>query len=114
MKSLRNLLIASLFLFMYFHASAGGGDVIKESFSVKGTCMMCKATIENSVKSLDGVVSAKWNLIKQKVVVKFDLELISLEEIQKTIAAAGYDTDEFKASDEDYNNLHHCCKYDRK
>jgi hypothetical protein len=38
---------------------------------------------------------------------------ITLDDIKKKIAAVGYDTDEHRASDKVYNNLHGCCKYDR-
>jgi hypothetical protein len=37
-----------------------------------------------------------------------------LEQIHKAIAAVGYDTELFKATDESYNNLHFCCKYERE
>jgi len=30
------------------------------------------------------------------------------------LAKVGHDTDEVKATDEVYENLHHCCKYERK
>jgi hypothetical protein len=33
--------------------------------------------------------------------------------IHKNIAAVGHDTQKVKATDEAYNNLHDCCKYDR-
>jgi hypothetical protein len=33
--------------------------------------------------------------------------------VKKAIAKAGHDTDTVKADDVTYNNLHHCCKYER-
>lgn len=112
MKSLKSILLAVV-LFMGVHAIANDGDIVKESFSVKGNCMMCKTTIENAVNELDGISSVKWNAVKQKVIVKFDPDITSLDKIQQKIASAGYDTDNFKATDEEYDNLHHCCKYSR-
>ena len=38
----------------------------------------------------------------------------SLDEIKKKIAEAGHDSEDFKATDEAYANLHSCCKYDRE
>jgi hypothetical protein len=34
--------------------------------------------------------------------------------VKKAIAKVGHDAEEEKASDEVYDNLHHCCKYERK
>lgn len=112
MQGVKNILAISI-VFFSFQLTPNLGDIIKESFRVKGNCLMCKTTIENSVKSLDGISSFKWNPTKQLVIVRFDTEVITLEEIQKAVADSGYDTPSFKATDEDYENLHHCCKYDR-
>jgi hypothetical protein len=35
-------------------------------------------------------------------------------EVKKAIAKVGHDTDEVKTTDATYENLHHCCLYDRK
>ena len=45
---------------------------------------------------------------------KYDSDKTSLDEVQKKIASVGYDTEKYKADDEVYNNLHHCCKYNRE
>ena len=93
---------------------AQDGATTKETFKVWGNCGMCKSTIEKSLKSTEGVKSAKWNVETKKMTVKFDTEKTSLDVIKKTIATAGYDTEEHKADDKVYGNLHHCCQYDRK
>ncbi len=93
---------------------AQDGVITKETFKVWGNCGMCKSTIEKSLKSTKGIKSAKWNVDTKKMTVKYDAEKISLDNIKKTIADSGYDTEEHKASNETYNNLHHCCQYDRK
>ncbi len=74
---------------------------------------MCKTTIEKSLKSIEGVKSGKWNVASQKMTVKYDTSKTNLDEIKKAIAAVGYDTEEFKAPDEVYKKLHHCCQYER-
>ena len=48
------------------------------------------------------------------MMVRFDAEQTSLKAIQMKIAEAGYDNDCFRADDEVYENLHYCCKYERK
>jgi len=41
----------------------------------------------------------------------YNENVIDIETIKKSIVAVGHDTEEMKASDEAYNNLHECCKY---
>lgn len=110
------LIIAISFAFYLlspFSAHALGGDKVKEKFKVWGNCGMCNKKITTAAKSVEGVLSAKWSSETQMMVVKFNSELTTLEDIQMKIAAIGYDTEKYKAKDEVYENLHHCCKYDR-
>ena len=86
----------------------------KENFKVWGNCEMCKTTIEKAVKLVDGVKTARWNVVNGKMKVKFNTEETTIEQIHKAIAAVGYDTEILKATDESYNKLHYCCKYERK
>ena len=46
--------------------------------------------------------------------VKFNSAITNTDKIQQMIAIIGYDTEKNKATDESYNNLHHCCKYERE
>ena len=86
----------------------------KENFKVWGNCEMCKTTIEKAVKSVDGVKTARWNVVNGKMKVKFNPKKTTIEQIHKAIATVGYDTELHKATDEIYNKLHYCCKYERK
>ena len=52
-------------------------------------------------------------MVDGEMKVKFNPEKTDLEKIQQAIAFVGYDTELFKATDESYNKLHHCCKYER-
>ena len=85
----------------------------KVNFKVWGKCEMCKTTIEKAAKSVEGVKTARWNIINGKLKVKFNPEKTNLERIQQLIASVGYDTELFKATDESYDKLHFCCKYER-
>ena len=85
----------------------------KANFKVLGKCEMCTETIENAAKSVDGIKTARWNMVNGKMKVKFNPEKTDVEKIQQAIAFVGYDTELFKATDESYNNLHFCCKYER-
>jgi copper chaperone CopZ len=86
----------------------------EETFKVKGNCEMCKKTIEKALNAIDGVKSAKWNVETKIINVKFDTKKLSLARVKGAIAAAGYDSEGYKASDQAYEKLHKCCQYDRE
>ena len=83
------------------------------TFKVWGNCEMCQETIEGSLK-VDGVIKSNWNTDTKIISVSYDSSKISLDQIQKNIAAAGYDNEKYKANDEAYKSLPECCQYDRK
>lgn len=83
------------------------------TFKVWGNCEMCQETIENSLK-VDGVSKANWNKDTKIITVCYDEKTISLDRIQKNIAAAGYDNEKYKGDDKAYNELPECCQYERK
>lgn len=82
------------------------------SFGVRGNCGMCKTTIEKAVNNLDGISKAEWDRLRKKIDVSFDASKTNLDAIHKAIANSGYDTDKLSGSEDAYNNLPGCCKYD--
>lgn len=82
-------------------------------FKVWGNCGMCKKTIEGAAKT-NGATFAEWNEDSKMLTVKYAAAKSSDDKIQKGIAAAGYDNEKYVAPDDVYDNLHECCKYDRK
>jgi len=83
------------------------------SFEVSGNCAMCKKKIENAVK-IKGVKKANWDIKTKQLSLQHNPEMISLDQIQLRIAAAGYDTPKYRANNETYKALHECCHYPRK
>lgn len=83
------------------------------TISVKGTCDMCKKRIEKAAYSVKGVKSAIWHINHQDLHLIYDENKCSEEQIIAAIAKTGHDTETVKATDEDYNNLHECCKFER-
>jgi len=83
------------------------------TFTVYGNCGMCKRTIENSIKDVNGVSKANWDGDNHEMTVVFNPKKVSLEDIKQKIADVGYDSDTHRATDEVYNNLHGCCQYER-
>lgn len=84
------------------------------SFGVRGNCGMCKSTIEKAVNGVEGVAKATWDVDKKKIDVSFDDTKTTAMAIHNAIAASGYDTDKVSGSEEAYNNLPGCCKYDHE
>ncbi len=105
-------IILVMLLALGFSVSAQG--VKTEKFRVEGNCNMCKTRIEKAANSLEGVQSAEWDVKTKMITVKFDPARTDLHKIHMAIAKAGHDTDMHKASDEAYDKLPACCKYERK
>lgn len=85
----------------------------KETIKVWGNCGMCKKTIEKAAIA-GGATTANWNTETKVLAVSFDAKTTDNKKIQQSVAASGYDTQDFTASNEAYDKLHECCKYDRK
>ncbi len=83
-------------------------------FTVLGLCGMCKDRIERAAYGVRGVRQANWDLEAQKIKVSYRPNRTNQEEIERAIAKAGHDTENFLADDETYENLHHCCLYPRE
>ena len=113
MKNIQIILLLVFSIFS-FQISAQKVKNQKETFEVSGNCDMCKSKIETAAKSVEGVKTARWNVINGNMKVKFNPEITNLNEIQKSIALIGYDTEIYRAEDEVYEKLNYCCKYARK
>tara|TARA_R110000824_G_scaffold376263_1_gene567365 strand:+ start:281 stop:637 length:357 start_codon:yes stop_codon:yes gene_type:complete len=113
MKTIKNVFLIVCLTFFSFSVAAQKPKYQKENFKVWGKCEMCKTTIEKAVNSIDGVKTARWDVVNGNMKVKFNSKITNLVEIHKAIALVGYDTELNKATDESYNNLHFCCKYER-
>ena len=85
----------------------------KETFEVAGNCGMCETRIEKAAKTVDGVLSADWDKESKMIEVKLTSEKVEIHKIHMAIAKAGHDTKMHKASDEVYDKLPGCCKYER-
>ena len=82
------------------------------SFKVSGNCEMCEARIEKAALGVNGVKTADWNQETKLLKITFNGD-VNKEDVQKSIAAVGHDTEKYKAKDAVYNALPGCCKYER-
>ncbi len=84
------------------------------TFEVNGNCEQCQKRIQKAAYSVNGVKSAKWDVESHQLSVIINEEKCSVLDVKKAIAKVGHDTDEIKATNEDYEKLHSCCLYERK
>jgi TusA-related sulfurtransferase len=114
---MKTLSLFAAILFSIFNintATAQTAQMAKtETIKVWGNCGMCKTTIEKAAKK-GGAKTANWNEDSKELKVTYAVNKTSSAKIQKSIAKAGYDTQDFTAVQTAYDNLHGCCKYDRK
>lgn len=83
-----------------------------ETVKIYGNCGMCEKTIEKAAAQ-KGTAKADWDTDTKMAKITFDSTKTNLDDVLKRIAAAGYDSDQFRAPDDVYANLHGCCQYDR-
>jgi mercuric ion binding protein len=116
-KTIFRLIFTCVFVsqsFLVSSQSKTSKTIIKTSFKVLGNCAMCEKKIEEAALDLIGVKKAEWDKDMLLLKVKYNSKQVQLFEIKQAVVNVGYDTDTLKATDENYNALHYCCKYDRK
>ena len=83
------------------------------TFKVFGNCSTCKKHIETAALAA-GAAKADWNKDTKMLTLVYDPAKTNVDNVQKHIAAAGYDTPKFRGDDKAYGKLDECCQYDRK
>lgn len=79
-------------------------------FTVYGNCGMCKSRIEKAV-TIKGVRYAKWNKSTKMLTVAYTTPGMTVDSLQRRLAAVGHDTETYKAPDSVYAALPACCLY---
>jgi mercuric ion binding protein len=97
-----------------YNSKLDGPFTASKTFIVSGISNMYERRIENSIKQLPGVWSSHWDIDSHSLQVTYDRLKLNPEKIQRRLAAAGYDTENFKAGDDVYSKLPECCHYQRK
>ena len=100
-------------LFMAIASFSFAQKVKTETFKVAGECGMCKKKIEKAAKEA-GATYAVWNQQTKILSVTYNASGASTASIQQKIASVGYDTPNYKTTDEAYKSLDECCQYERQ
>lgn len=85
-------------------------NLLNTEFKVSGNCEMCKERIEKVVNENTNVINSDWNT-ETKILKIYYKSVINIDEIKKSIASVGHDTDIHKAEIDIYNKLPECCLY---
>ena len=109
MKTLRLFSLAALLVAFSMAANA---QKKTETFNVSGNCGMCKSNIEKAAKDA-GAKEATWDVDTKILTVVYKSSSTNTAKIQEKIASAGYDNAGASATNESYDKLHACCKYER-
>ncbi len=111
---MKTISLFAAIIFSIFTINTSTAQTAKtETIKVWGNCGMCKTTIEKAAKKA-GAKTASWNEDSKELQVSYAVSKTSSAKIQEAIAKSGYDTQDFTAVKSAYDNLHGCCKYDRK
>lgn len=110
MKTLKTVFFSLLFISI---AATGFAQTKTSTIKVAGECGMCKKKIESTAKTA-GATYASWSADTKMLTVKYKSTSTNKAKIEKAIAAVGYDTPDYKTTDEAYNKLDECCHYERE
>lgn len=83
------------------------GDIVITSSTV---CEMCKNTIEKDLAFAPGVKSARVDIEKNEIHVKYNPKKTTALDLKKRINELGYVADDMKPTVEQYDRLHGCCR----
>jgi mercuric ion binding protein len=112
---MKNIVIGMMLLFVTLSTQAQNKNKnAKYTFEVNGNCEQCQKRIQKAAFSVTGVKSATWDIESHELTVILNEEKCSVSDVKKAIAKVGHDTDDVKATEEVYEKLHTCCKYERK
>ena len=102
------LLFTVLFSLFSFQKNA----IVETKFIVYGNCEMCKSTIEKA-GNLKKIAVVDWDKNTKIATITYDTSKTNLDEVVKRISLSGYDSENFRAPENAYKNLHGCCQYER-
>ena len=113
MKSLKKIMIAAVVLLLTISVNAQIKNKKTETVKISGNCGMCKKNIEKA-GNLKKVALVEWDVNSKMAKLTYDSAKTNPDEILNRIAKAGYDSEKFSATEEQYKKLHGCCQYDRE
>lgn len=112
MKSIRKMLIVTIWVLSYTMGNAQIKNAKTENVKIYGNCDICKTNIEKA-GNLKNVAHIDFNKETEMAVISYDATKTNADAILKRVALAGYDNEKYYAPDETYAKLGECCQYKR-
>lgn len=109
MKRIIPFLLISIFFANLGFAQSTAADTTVQ-FKVDGVCGMCQQRIQKALR-IKGVTSAKWQAATKLATVTYKPAVVTLQELHRTVAAVGHDTELERAEEKVYRALPDCCLY---
>ena len=115
-KKMKNLILGMMLLLVTLSTQAQEqkNKNAKHTITVNGTCEQCQRRIQKAAFAVSGVKMASWSIETHKLDLTLNEEKTSIADVKKAIAKVGHDTEGINATQEDYDDLHSCCKYERE
>lgn len=112
---MKNVILVLLMTFFSFAVQAQDkkNKNAKYETEVSGNCEHCKKRIEKAAFGVSGVKSAVWDVSTRKLSLILNEEKTSPVDVKNAIAKSGHDTDVAKTTQDVYDALPTCCKYER-
>lgn len=85
-------------------------QVVTDTLIVSGICGMCEERIENAAL-IKGVKKVDWEVDTQELIVIYREDKVTIDQIAMALADAGHDSELITCTDEQYDEVHNCCKY---
>ncbi len=111
---MKNLFLGMMLVIVTLSTQAQTNKNAKYTIEVNGNCEQCQKRIQKAAFSVAGVKTAVWSIETHKLDLTINEEKTAIAAVKKAIAKVGHDVGDVKATQEDYDNLHHCCKYERE
>jgi copper chaperone CopZ len=108
---MKKIITLTLILFTATLTLSAQDKNAKTKIEVDGVCGMCKERIEKAAIRTKGVKSAVWSIETHVLDLIFDERKTNVRTVCEKIAEAGHDTKMVKATEENYNKVHDCCRY---
>nr|AOE12592.1 putative MerP [uncultured bacterium] len=102
--------ILSILLIFWLGMGEGDKDIQKTEIKTSAVCDHCKERLDKALKEVEGLKYAFLDLKTFNLKVKYDAEIISLDEIRTLVSKIGYDADDVPANPASYDKLDGCCK----
>ncbi|HTL09777.1 MAG TPA: heavy metal-associated domain-containing protein [Chitinophagaceae bacterium] len=117
MRPIKLCLVLAAACISFEYADAQASDKTQRSIGIKtaslkveSVCAHCKGNVEKAAASVKGIKSAEWNPATRLLTVKYDVfRKEALDEVQRSIAQAGFGTEKYPASPVAESSSNACC-----